>query len=111
MIYAWECDCGFKADVWADMDMRDVVRPKHRCNRNMHRLPGGIGLLYFEEGRARTHIALSDRPITSKKQHERLMRAAGVVEVGNNIPKRIRDNPQHPKMKELVAGTPKGRWI
>jgi len=54
---------------------------------------------------------LSDRPITSKAQHERLMKAAGVVEAGDNIPKRIRDNPMNPKMKEIVGKDSKGRWL
>ena len=68
-------------------------------------------MLYFEEGRARTQIGLSDKPITSLAQEKRLMRQLGVVEAGNNVPKAIRDNPQNPKMKEVCAGTPKGRWI
>ena len=111
MIYEWECDCGYKTEVWTDIAKRDVVKPEHKCSGTIKRLPGGTGLLYFEEGRARTHIGLSEKPITSKRQHERLMKAAGVVEAGNNIPKKIRDNPQHPLMKELAAGTPKGRWL
>lgn len=110
-LYEWECDCGYKESVWARIADRDAFKPEHNCDGQLKRLPGGRGMLYFEESRPRTHIGLSDKPITSKRQHERMMKAAGVVEAGNNVPKKIRDNPQNPKMKEIVAGTQKGRWI
>ena len=109
-LYEWECSCGHTESVWACIAERNL-RPGHICRGDFKRLPGGHGALYFEEGRARTHLGLSDRPITSKAQHERLMKAAGVVEAGDNIPKRIRDNPINPKMKEIVGKDSKGRWL
>ena len=39
------------------------------------------------------------------------MKAAGVTEAGNYIPKQIRDNPQNPKMREIVGKDSKGRWL
>lgn len=110
-LYEWECECGHKESVWTSIALRDVFQPEHDCGKSIKRLPGGHGLLYFEEGRGRSRVGLSDRPITSKRQHEQMMKKAGAVECGDYIPKKIRDNPQNPKMKELAAGTPKGRWI
>lgn len=110
-LYEWECECGHRESVHCSIADRDAFRPEHNCGKFQRRLPGGHGMLYFEEGRARTHIGLSDKPITSLAQRRKLMKAAGVDEMGNNIPKEIRANPKNPKMKELVAGTQKGRWI
>jgi hypothetical protein len=77
----------------------------------MFRLPGGHGLLYFEEARAR-HRDWADRPITSHAQHERLKRINGMVETGDIVPPSIaKAGPKHPLMKEKAAGTQKGRWL
>ena len=109
-LYEWECSCGHKESVWASIVDRES-RPEHECDGQIRRLPGGYGLLHFEESRARVHLSLSDRPITSKAQHEKLMKAAGVTEAGNYIPKQIRDNPLNPKMREIVGRDAKGRWL
>jgi hypothetical protein len=77
----------------------------------MHRLVGGRGLLYFEEGRGRVMDALGDQPITSLSQHKRLMKQRGVEDSGDYLPKAVRDNPQTVAMKRRVGGDSKGRWI
>ena len=109
-LYEWECSCGHRESVWANIADREFA-PDHDCGGILQRLPGGHACLYFEEGRARTHLGLSNRPITSKKQHEDLMREHGITESGNYIPKKIRDNPIHPKMREAVGRDAKGRWL
>lgn len=82
-----------------------------QCGRKMQRLPGGHGLLYFEEGRAR-HRDWADKPITSHAEHERLKRINGLVEVGDIVPPSIKKaGAVHPLMKEKAAGTQKGRWL
>ena len=45
----------------------------------------GRGLLWMEEGRARTFYNLGDKPVTvtSRAAHKRAMKEAGVVEAGN----------------------------
>jgi NAD-dependent SIR2 family protein deacetylase len=45
----------------------------------------GKGLVWFEEGRPRTFYNLGDKPVTvtSRAEHRRAMKAAGVVEAGN----------------------------
>jgi hypothetical protein len=77
----------------------------------MQRLPGGTGLLYFEEGRGRLRSALSDKPITSHAEHERLKRSHGVSEAGNHVPANIRRNPRTKAMHDYLAKDQKGRWI
>ncbi len=76
----------------------------------MVRLPGGHGLLYFEESRARRRD-FAERPITSHAEHEKLKRLNGLVEVGDIVPSSIQKaGPKHILMKEKAAGTQKGRW-
>lgn|SRR3990167_4300464 len=110
-LYEWGCDCGHRESVWASIVDRDGFRPEHDCGGTQRRLPGGTGLLYFEEGRARLHSDLSDKPITSLSQHKRLMRQRGVVEMGDYVPKAVRDNPQSLGMKRRLEKDSKGRWI
>jgi hypothetical protein len=110
-LYEWQCDCGHLESVWASIVDRDGFRPEHECGGVQHRLVGGRGLLYFEEGRGRVHIGLSDKPITSHSAHERLKRINGVVEAGDNVPKQIRDNPQTVAMKRRLEKDSKGRWV
>ena len=110
-IYDFECvGCHKRKEHWLSLEERNS-RFLCECGKKMFRLPGGHGLLYFEESRPRTHIALSDKPITSKRQHERMMKDRGVTESGNTVPLSVAKNPKHPKMQEIVAGTQKGRWI
>ena len=111
ILYDWKCLCGFSESTWADVANRDTIRPSHNCGKSITRQPGGRGLLYFEEARARKAIGLGGNPITSKKQHERMMKAAGVVEMGDNLPKQIRDNPQTLGMQRRVEKDAKGRWL
>ena len=110
-LYEWECSCGHRESVWASIADRETRPEPHGCGGSFKRLPGGHGSLYFEEGRGRIHLGLSDKPITSKKQHENLMKENGITESGNYIPKKIRDNPIHPKMREAVGRDAKGRWL
>jgi len=72
---------------------------------------GGTGLSYFEESRGRIHIGLSDKPITSKKQQERMMKAAGVTDSGDYIPKAIRENPKTLGMRRVLEKDSKRRWV
>lgn len=109
-LYEFECLDGHRQEHFLSMEERNS-RFLCSCGKKMRRLPGGHGLLYFEESRARTHIGLSDRPIASWRQHQRSMKAAGVDEMGDNIPKAIRDNPQSEGMKRHLEKDSKGRWI
>ncbi len=78
----------------------------------MQRLPGGTGLLWFEEGRARTIAAFGTKPVTSHAEHERLKRQHGVVEGGNNLPPGIaRREPKTEAMRRFRSKDQKGRWI
>ena len=110
-LYEWGCDCGHRESVWASMADRDAFRPEHACGGTIRRLPGGRGLLYFGEGRQRTHLGLSKRPIASLAEQKRLMKAAGVTEAGDNLPQKIRNNPQSVAMKRYVEKDKKGRWL
>ena len=110
-LYEWLCECGHRENVWASIADRDGFRPEHTCGMSMHRLVGGRGMLYFEEGRGRSIGNLSNRPVTSLAEHKRLMRQRGVVEAGDNVPKAIRDNPQTEGMKRQLEKDSRGRWI
>ena len=110
-LYAWKCDCGYEESVWASIADRNAFKPEHDCGGSMRRLMGGTGLLYFEEGRARLVDSLSQKPITSLAQHKRLMRQRGVTEMGDYVPKAIRDNPQALGMKRRLEKDSKGRWV
>lgn len=77
----------------------------------MKRIPGGFGMLYFEEGRGRTHISLSDKPITSYAQQKRLMRVNGVVEGGDTVPPSVAKNPKSEGMKRFMEKDKGGRWL
>lgn len=111
MLYEFECrDCGARKEHWLSVEERDS-RFLCDCGKKMFRLPGGHGLLYFEEGRAR-HRDWADKPITSHAQHERLMKLNGLVETGDIVPPSIaKAGPKHPLMIEKAAGTQKGRWL
>ena len=110
-LYEWGCDCGYEESVWASIADRDSFKPEHDCGGAMRRLMGGTGLLYFEEGRARVHASLSEIPITSLAQHKRLMRQRGVVEMGDCVPRTVRDNPKSLGMQRRLEKDSKGRWI
>ena len=109
-IYEWFCPtCEHTESVFCPIADRDGFRPEHP--HEMQRLPGGIGMLYFEEGRGRTIQALSDRPITSEAQRKRLARLQGVVECGNTVPESVRRNPKSIAMKRFMESDKKGRWV
>ena len=108
-LYEFECSDGHKRDHWLSVEERNS-RFLCDCGKKMFRLPGGHGLLYFEEGRAR-HRDWADKPITSHAEHKKLMRLNGLVETGDIVPPSIaKAGPKHPLMKEKAAGTQKGRW-
>lgn len=109
-LYEFECPDGHKAERLLNIDERDT-RFLCECGKKLARLPGGHGLLYFEEGRGRTRD-WADLPITSHGQHERLKKVNGLVEVGDIVPPSIaKAGPKHQLMKEKAAGTQKGRWL
>lgn len=110
-LYEWECGCGERETVFAAIADRDAIRPQHDCGKQLKRLVGGNVMLYFEESRGRIQIGLSDKPITSKKQHERMMKAAQVTDCGDYIPKAIRDNPKTLGMKRILEKDSKRRWV
>src|SRR5574342_1094944 len=109
-LYDWLWDCGQIESIWAEIDNRDAIRPQHRCGKLMRRLPGGRGLLYFEDGRGRVDIGLGGKPVTSPKDRERRMRAAGLTDSGDYLPKAIRDNPKSEGMKRHLDKK-QGRWV
>lgn len=72
-----------------------------RCHGEMKRLPGGKGLLFFEEGRERwIHNLRSDKPIRSHKEHQEAMKARGVEPAGATMPH-----------KTTGRISEKGKWI
>ncbi len=80
----------------------------------MRRLMGGHGMLYFEEGRARTQLSLSDKPITSYAQHRKYMKASGLVEAGDTvIPPRMKakNGPKRKDFEELSSKKAGQRWL
>jgi hypothetical protein len=82
-----------------------------KCDWLMKRLPGGHGLLYFEEGRARQHDSLGDKPITSYAQQKREMRQRGLVETGDNVPPSVAKSPKSIGLKRHMEKDNKGRWL
>jgi len=112
-LYEWFCKtCGITVESFAPISKRNDWYPDHmyETKHEMQRLPGGHGLLHFEEGRPR-YRDWTDKPITSHAEHERLKRANGLVEVGDIVPPSIKKaGPKHPLMIEKAAGTQKGRW-
>ncbi len=114
-LYEFACkdDSHPRQEHFLDLDMRDAWRPKCGfCDRILKRLPGGHGLLFFEEGRGRMRSALSDKPITSHAEHQRLMRLHGVVEGGNTLPPGIaKREPKSEAMKRFRSKDQGGRWL
>jgi hypothetical protein len=109
-LYEFRDDNGHTEEHFLSIAERNsrVVCP---CGQEMFRLPGGHGLLYFEEGRGRRRD-FAEKPITSHAEHEKLKRLNGLVEVGDIVPPSIeKAGPKHPLMKEKAAGTQKGRWL
>lgn len=111
MLWDFRClSCGNTEEHWAK---RDEVLACAKCGDLLKRQVGGHKMLYFEEGRPRTHWALSDKPITSHSQHRRLMRDNGLAEAGNALPPRMKAKgitPKKEQMREIVAAN-KGRWF
>lgn len=112
MLWDFYCPaCDRTTEHWvANRDDKIVCeKPGHKVT--MTRCPGGKKMLYFEEGRARTHWSMSDKPITSYAQQKRLMKEHGLVEAGAGVPPRLaKRGAVKPEMKEQMARQ-KGRWI
>lgn len=112
-IYEYLCEkCEKRQEHFLAVAERDQIT-RCGCGGKLFRLPGGRGLLYFEEGRPRKRD-WADKPITSHAEHQRLMKLNGLVEVGDIVPPSIvksKNGPQHPLMQEKAAGTQRGRWI
>ena len=114
-LYEFECkdDASHpRQEHWLTITGRNSLTVKCACGAGLQRVPGGHGLLYFEEGRGRIRTALSDKPITSKAQHERLMRQNGVVEAGNNLPPGIaKREPKTEAMRRFRSKDQGGKWL
>ena len=119
-LYECECPkCGNIEEHWFEIADRDsyVYCKAVGCQihssvgHQMKRLPGGHGMLYFEEGRGRVHISLGDKPITSYAQQKKLMRDNGVVDTGNNVPSSVAKNPKSVGLKRFMEKDHKGRWL
>lgn len=114
-LYEFECkkDASHpRQEHWLTITGRNSLSLKCPCGGELVRVPGGYGLLYFEEGRGRIRTALSDKPITSKAQHDRLMRQAGVSEAGSSVPNGIaRRGPKTEAMKRHMSKDHRGKWI
>ena len=110
-MYEWLCECGHRETVWASVADRDGFKPEHRCGQQQHRLPGGRGALFFEEGNPRNIGSLTDKPITSLKQHKKLMKDLGVSDSGEYLPKQVCDNPKSIGMQRYLEKDKKGRWV
>lgn len=112
-LYEFECpECLSRAEHWISVSGRNSLKPECRCGKAMKRLPGGTGLLWFEEGRARSSQAFGGKPITSYAQHEALKRKHGVVEAGNTLPPGLaKKAPRTEAMKQFRSKDQKGRWI
>ena len=109
-LYEWHCEeCGHTESVICPIADRDGFAPEHP--HEMKRLPGGTGMLYFEEGRPRYVDALGDKPITSESQRKRLARLNGVVECGNNVPESVKRNPKSIAMKRFLEKDKGGRGV
>jgi hypothetical protein len=101
-LYEFICPEDHREEHFASIADRDKLRLDCRvCGANLKRMPGGKGLLYFEEGRERWIPNLrEDRPIRSAKEHKEAMKQRGVVEAGSTIP-----------FKHSGRISEKGRWL
>jgi hypothetical protein len=112
-LYEFVCPKGHYEERLLDIEDRDRYRLACRtCGESpMKRLPGGHGMLYFEEGRARQQDSLGDKPITSYAQQKREMRQRGLVETGDNVPQSVAKSPKSIGLKRHMEKDNKGRWI
>ena len=111
-LYGYLClDCGHDEEHFTTIAARDQSIMCEKCCSRMKRLPGGHKMLYFEEGRGRVHIGLSDKPITSYAQQRKMMRDRGAVEGGNTVPPSVASNPKSIGLKEFMSKDKKGRWL
>lgn len=112
-LYEFSCDNGHREEHWLEVHARDSRKGrKCGCGEELRRLPGGHGMLFFEEGRGRVHIGLSDKPITSYAQRAKLMKAAGVTECNGTVPPSIlKAGAKSDAMKAYLAKDKKGRWL
>jgi len=76
----------------------------------MHRLPGGKGLLYFEEGRTR-YVEAFGQSVSSSEQERKLMKQHGLTPAGRGVPAGVKANPKSEAMKRYLSKDQKGRWI
>src|SRR5262249_50807267 len=115
-LYEFRCPlCTQIEEHW--LSIKDRNRPifcyAQGTRAQMKRLPGGKGMLYYEEGRARRIDSLSKtgKPFTSYAQVEKAARAIGAVQT-NEIPPSIRNNPKSEGMKRyLNSGKSRGKWV
>ena len=115
-LYEFECPgCSYILERWFPINERDTpvycacgqTSPKH----TMKRLPGGHKMLYFEEGRARSNIALGGKPITSHAEYQKRLRQEGAVEAPGVVPPSVAKNPKSLAMKRYLEKDKKGRWL
>lgn len=113
MLWDFVCKREHIHEHWVPNSMRNATIPCPQCGQDSTRCPGGKGMLYFEEGRQRTHWSMSNKPISSYKQQRQMMKEHGLVEAGASGPERLKHSkrgPIKPEMKEYMAAQ-KGRWI
>ena len=101
-LYEYACENNHHEEHWiatiADRDREKRICAL--CQRELTRLPGGKGLLFFEEGRERWIENLrTDKPIRSHKEHQEAMKARGVEPAGSVMP------------HSTGRFSEKGRWI
>jgi hypothetical protein len=94
-----------------DIPKRDQGMFCEKCSSRLKRLPGGHKMLYFEEGRGRVHIGLSNKPITSYAQRNKMMRLRGATEGGNTVPASVARNPKSLGLKRFMESDKKGKWL
>ena len=110
MLYEYECLNGHRRERFEhhpdDKGCETIICDE--CGHTMGPVPSyGRGLLYFEEGRARTIWNLGPEPVTirSHKEHLEAMKKAGVAQAGAEI---VTTNNLRRSPRKITA---KGRWI
>ena len=88
MLKLWDyiCPAGHVTEQLVD-SKQDETSFCNECGQVARRQIGGIGRqLFFEEGRGRWDHHLSHKPvyITSERQHQKLMKEAGVTLAGEH---------------------------
>lgn len=104
-LYEFECpECKTRFEHFVSIAERNSLRVWCDIHNDTvcKRLPGGHGMLFFEEGRQRVHLGLSNNPISSYAQQQKMMKAGHFIEGGNTVPESIRKaGPKSEGMKRF----------